>query len=276
MRRPAGNLVRPVAVWIHGGALIMGSRKSVPRRLGHSLLEAGFAVVSIDYRLAPETKLPAIVEDVEDALAWIRSRGRALFGADEGAIAVLGSSAGGHLTLTTGHRARPRPAALVAFWGYGDLVGPWCSTPSPHPRHHRIVMTREEALSQVSGPPISNAASRNGSGGAFYQHCRQHGIWPREVSGWDPSEDTERFMPYMPVQNVTPDFPPTMLVHGTSDTDVPYKQSVLMAEQFRRHGVRHRLMTFEGAEHGLAGASSSDVNGAYKAAVKFLEAQVTR
>lgn len=276
VHRSADNSVRPVAVWIHGGALIMGRRESLPGLLQNKLIEAGFVVISIDYRLAPESKLAAIVEDVEDALSWVRSRGPALFRGDGDRVVVLGSSAGGYLTLLTGHRVRPRPAALVAFWGYGDLIGPWYSTPSPHARHHRLVMTREEALAQVSGPPISNSADRKGDGGAFYQHCRQHGIWPKEVSGWDPNLEAEKFEPYMPLRNVTPDSPPTMLVHGTSDTDVPYEQSALMAEQFRHHGVRHQLLTFEGAEHGLGGWGSSDLNRAYAAAVRFLEAHVAR
>ncbi len=268
-----GNL-RPVAVWIHGGALIMGRRQGVPRPLLDRLIEAGFAVLSIDYRLAPETKLPAIIEDVEDAFDWTRNEGPDLFGADPDRIAVLGSSAGGYLTLTTGYRVDPRPQALVSFWGYGDLIGPWYSTPSPHERHHRIVMTSEQALAQVSGPPISNSDDRDGNGGAFYQHCRQHGTWPKEVSGWDPRSEAAHFVPYMPLQNVTPDYPPTLLVHGTADTDVPYEQSTLMAEEFRRHGVRHELMAFEGAEHGIGGPGSPESAKAYSAAVAFLQSEI--
>ena len=52
------------------------------RELTGRLIEAGFAVVSIDYRLAPETKLPAIIEDVEAAFDWIRGQGPDLFRAD--------------------------------------------------------------------------------------------------------------------------------------------------------------------------------------------------
>ena len=64
--RAPDSAVRPVVVWIHGGALIMGGREGINRRVQQMFLEAGYALVSIDYRLAPETKLPAIVEDVED------------------------------------------------------------------------------------------------------------------------------------------------------------------------------------------------------------------
>src|SRR5262245_40835394 len=59
--------VRPVVVWIHGGALIMGHREGIDQRLKQAFLDKGYAVVSIDYRLAPETQLPQIIEDVEDA-----------------------------------------------------------------------------------------------------------------------------------------------------------------------------------------------------------------
>jgi len=58
---------KPAVIWIHGGALIMGSRKSLSGRFHVELLKQGFVVISIDYRLAPETKLPAIIEDLRDA-----------------------------------------------------------------------------------------------------------------------------------------------------------------------------------------------------------------
>ena len=62
---------QPAVVMIHGGALIMGQRhmlgNDVGERIVRRFLDAGFKVVSIDYRLAPETKLPAIIEDLRDA-----------------------------------------------------------------------------------------------------------------------------------------------------------------------------------------------------------------
>jgi acetyl esterase/lipase len=269
--RADDTVSQPVLVWLHGGALIMGHRAGIDGRIKRMALDSGYVVVSLDYRLAPETKLPAIIEDIEDALRWVREQGPKLFGADSSRIAVAGGSAGGYLTLLTGFRAKPRPAVLLSLWGYGDLVGDWYSKPSPHPRHHQVTLTHEQALAQVSGPPIADARDRKGDGGAFYQHCRQHGIWPKEVSGWDPHTETEKFVPYMPARNVTNEFPPTVLVHGTDDTDVPYEQSTLMAAEFKKHGIAHELITVPNAEHGLAGADPVQVESAYQSAWDFVK-----
>src|SRR5438874_780570 len=74
--RPKGNQARSVIVYIHGGALIMGNRKLEGDTMVIPFAEQhGYAVVSIDYRLAPETKLPAIISDVEAAFTWLRSDG---------------------------------------------------------------------------------------------------------------------------------------------------------------------------------------------------------
>jgi acetyl esterase/lipase len=262
---------RPVVVWIHGGALINGHRESIPRWLIDACRERAWTIVSIDYRLAPETQLALIIEDVEDAFRWIGEQGPALFYADPKRIAVVGGSAGGYLTLVTGYRAKPRPLALVSLWGYGDLIGPWYSQPSPHPRHHVSKRSREDAFKQITGPPISDARDRKGDGSVFYQFCRQQGLWPKAVSGWDPHAEPDKFFPYMPLKNVTADYPPTFLIHGEKDTDVPHEQSVLMAAELKKHGVDHRLLSIPGAEHGLAGVNSKVSDDAYQAAVAFLE-----
>lgn len=268
--RPDDDVRRPVVVWIHGGALIMGHRDAVSRRMQTRLLDSGYAIVSIDYRLAPETKLPEIIRDVEDAFTWIRDQGPELYNIDSSRIAVMGGSAGGYLTLTAGFRVEPRPRVIVAFWGYGDLVGDWYSAPSPHPRHHQIELSEKEAYAQVSGPPVSDARDRKGDGGAFYQYCRQHGHWPMAVSGWDPHREAEKFFPYMPLKNVTPEYPPTLLIHGTEDTDVPYEQSVMMAEELKRHGVEHELISIPGGEHGLGGGDPKLIDAAYDSALAFV------
>jgi acetyl esterase/lipase len=267
---PAALDGESIVVWIHGGALIFGHREFVPPWLLEVSRRSGFALVSIDYRLAPESKLPEIVTDVEDAFGWLRGHGPEPPPGDAGPIAVVGESAGGYLALVTGFRVRPRPAAIVSLWGYGDLIGDWYSRPSPHPAHHQIVMSKEEALRQVSGPPVADDRRRAGDGYAFYQYCRQHGLWPKEVTGWDPDRESDRFIPFMPVEHVTPDYPPTLLVHGVEDTDVPHDRSLMMAAAMREQGVEHRLISVEGAEHGLDGVDERTIDDALDQAGTFL------
>ena len=68
------NKPRPAIVSLHGGALIMGNRKGISRPVREFALTNGYVLVSFDYRLAPETKLPAIIDDIETAFKWLRRR----------------------------------------------------------------------------------------------------------------------------------------------------------------------------------------------------------
>ena len=252
----------------------MGHREGIPSRVKNDLLTAGYAFASIDYRLAPETKLKSIISDLEDAFSWLQ-RNAAKLNVAPGKTAVLGGSAGGYLTLTSGFRAKPRPQALVSFWGYGDLIGDWYSTPSKHARHHRSKLSAAKAYQQVKGPPISDSRHRPGDGGAFYQFCRQQGRWPYEVSGVDPAKNPDYFKAFMPLAHITKDYPPTLMIHGTSDTDVPYEQSALMRDAFQQQNVKHRLITIEDGEHGLSGGDRDAIEDAYAAVVPFLNKHVT-
>jgi acetyl esterase/lipase len=268
----AGDGKRPVVVWIHGGALIMGSRNGVPRQLRERLLGYGYAIVSIDYRLAPETKLPAIIDDVRDAFRWVREKGPR-FGIDPERIGVAGGSAGGYLTLMTGFAVTPRPLALASFWGYGELTTPWYAEPDDFYRKQPLV-SKEEAEGAVGPAPVADPPPKN-SRGRFYLYCRQQGIWPNRVSGHDAKKEGKWFDPYCPLRNVTAQYPPTILVHGTADTDVPYDESKNMAARLKQAGVEHEFLTVQGAGHGLAGAPPQEVDDAYARAAKFLRARLS-
>src|SRR5438874_13841088 len=76
------DAIQPVILWIHGGALITGNRSWINSIQLQKYVDAGYTVVSIDYRLAPETKLTAIIEDLQDAYRWVRGKGPDLFRAD--------------------------------------------------------------------------------------------------------------------------------------------------------------------------------------------------
>jgi acetyl esterase/lipase len=270
------TMVRPVVVSLHGGALIMGHRESLTGPVKNFALTNGYVLVSFDYRLAPETQLPAIIEDIEDAFRWLRREGPKRFHIDPERVAVTGGSAGGYLTLLTGCRVQPRPRVLLAFYGYGDLIGDWYSSPSPHPRHNQRKITADEAWRQVSGPEVADARDRRGDGGIFYNFCRQTGQWPKAISGWDPRSEAEKFIPFMPLRNVTAAYPPTVLIHGTADTDVPFEQSQLMAQELQKHGVRFQFHPIANAEHGLTGGDRAEIEEGQRKALEFVKRHLER
>jgi acetyl esterase/lipase len=267
--RPDGNERRPVVVWIHGGALIVGSRTSVPANLLDYCSRQRFILVSLDYRLAPEVKLPAIIDDLQTAFAWLHEHGPRKLGADMRRVVVVGGSAGGFLTFMAGAVVQPRPTALVAYWGYGDLDAPWGSAKSTH---HGEPLERNAVEGQVGGRVLTNTdgPSQGKDRGLYYRYLRQQGLWVSEVTGLDPQRQADELAKLSPVHNVTPDYPPTLMIHGTADTDVPYSSSQAMAEQFTKYKVRHELITIAGAEHGLRDGDKTQVAAAHERALKFI------
>jgi acetyl esterase/lipase len=178
VHRADDKVVRPVVVWLHGGALIMGSRNSVPANLLALCRNEGYALVSFDYRLAPEVKLPAIIEDVEDAFRWLREKGPKLLHIDPDRMVVTGGSAGGYLTLMTGLRVKPRPKALVAYWGYGDVDGAWYTKPSEHYRKAAPLVSKEDAEKAVGEKVLTGTERGIGRNrGRFYLYLRQNGFF---------------------------------------------------------------------------------------------------
>jgi acetyl esterase/lipase len=254
---PPGDTVRPVIVFIHGGALMMGDRKLTPRpgSLLDALLKADYVVVSIDYRLAPKVKLPTILEDVRAACTWVRERGPELFRIDPDNLFVIGQSAGAYLTLMTGFRVHPRPRALVSFWGYGDIAGNWYSRPDPFYLQQPLV-SKEEAET---------------SGGKLYLYCRQQGFWPQVLTGHDPNKEPRAFDPFCPVRNVTRDYPPTLLIHGTKDTDVPYELSAQMAKTLAAQHVAYGFITIPEGGHGFGKRDQETADRTYQQVVEFLK-----
>ncbi len=266
---PAGEgAARPVLVWIHGGCLIMGSRTGIAQWQRELYVESGFTVVCIDYRLAPETKLPAIIDDLQDAFRWVREKGPDLFQADPSRVAAVGHSAGGYLTLMSGVVCDPRPTALVSFYGYGDIVGEWYSRPDPF-YCQKPMVPRQKAYRAVSSEVISGTTGSH-KRGDFYLYLRQQGLWPLEVSGHDPATEPAFFDLYCPLRNVDRDYPPTLLLHGDRDTDVPYEQSVLMAAALAKAKVEHELVTIAGGPHGFDWPRNEDSERALAKTLAFL------
>jgi acetyl esterase/lipase len=264
---------KPAVMWIHGGALIMGSRKWPDAGFFAALRQRGFVIVSIDYRLAPETKLPGIIEDVQDAWRWMRQEGPKRFGIDPEGMATAGGSAGGYLTLMTGFCLEPRPRVLISYYGYGDITTPWFSKPDAFYRRRQLV-SKEEAYRSVgrrelSEPPTPDQREQ------FYLYCRQQGAWPNEVAGHDPHGEPKWFDAYCPIRNVTAAYPPTLLIHGTADTDVPYSESKNMADKLAESSVTHELITVTGAGHGLSGAKPDKVAQIAQQAAEYIKSHTS-
>jgi acetyl esterase/lipase len=267
--RPPDNRVRPVILWLHGGALIFGERTNIRNAQLARYLQEGFVVVAIDYRLAPETKLPGIIADLQDAFRWVRTEGRMLFRADPKRIAVVGHSAGGYLALSAGYQCQPPPRAVVSFYGYGNITGAWYSRPDPFYLKEPHV-SAEEAWQAVGKTLISEGNEERRF--KFYLYCRQQGLWPKEVGGWDPNTDPHAFDPYSPIRNVTRDYPPTLLLHGDHDTDVPFEQSEMMARELARYHVKHRLIRIRGGGHGFDGdLNDPQAAAAFEEVIAFLK-----
>ena len=267
--RPEGAEARPVVVWIHGGALIVGSRSQVPKQILELCTRERFVFVSLDYRLAPEVKLPEIAEDIQDAFRWLHDRGPKLFHADTSRIVVTGGSAGGFLTMLSGVIIKPKPTALVAYWGYPDIDNEWARAKSTH---HGAPVDRDEALAGVNRGVVTNTndPAAGKARGAYYRYLRQTGGWAREVTGFDPVTQADKLRPFCPIHNLTKDYPPILMIHGTEDTDVPYSCSADMDRELTRLGVKHELITIKGAEHGLRDGDAQVVARAHQRALVFI------
>jgi len=100
--------VRPLIVYFHGGGWVIGSVDLLDRPCRAIANASGAVVASVEYRLAPEHKFPAAIEDAYAATCWLAQHA-AEYGADADQVLVAGDSAGGNLAAVTAILARDRP-----------------------------------------------------------------------------------------------------------------------------------------------------------------------
>ncbi len=123
---PRSDAKPPLVVYIHGGAFRFGDKRDgYGARHLRCLLEAGFAVASVNYRYSTEAIWPAQLDDLRDAFAYLRAKADE-FHFDGGRVASFGPSSGGHLSATCGiaFAASPqtRLAACVAWYPAVDFL----------------------------------------------------------------------------------------------------------------------------------------------------------
>jgi acetyl esterase len=111
---PQGSTPLPVLVFFHGGGFVIGSIELYDELCRELANGSGYIVMSVDYRLAPEHKFPAAVEDCYAATKWV-AENASILGGDADHIAIGGDSAGGNLAAVVAMLARDKGAPHITL-----------------------------------------------------------------------------------------------------------------------------------------------------------------
>jgi acetyl esterase/lipase len=223
LHRPQ-DVERPlVAIYVHGGAWRAGSREDVPVA---ALLRHGIAIASVDYQLSIQARFPAQVHDIKAAIRFLRAKADTLR-IDTERIAIIGSSAGGHLAALTGltndhtelegsvgdHLDQSsRIAAIVSFYGAGNLQS--------------ILGQSTELGLTVRVPAL------------------------KLLLGNLPDQASALAALASPVQHLDRKDPPLLLIHGDADPQMPYQQSLELEQACKAKGAACQLISLSGGKHG--------------------------
>ena len=207
----------PYALVIHGGSWIGGQRTDMAP-LCEALAKRGIAAVTIDYRLAPANKWPAMLEDCEVAYSFLSSKA-SLYGLNKDRVVAVGASAGGHLAMLMAFKDTEEGAQKegvpkhLKFRGILNLFGP-------------------TQLNEDFPADLQDAVSKTVLGRPFSQ-----------------ASDIAAGM--SPVNFVTRDSPPVFTIHGESDPLVPVMQAKRLDKALTAVGVTSVLRLIPGMGHEL-------------------------
>lgn len=226
----------PALVFVHGGGWKGGSRQMFrPQMFPYS--RAGIVCISVDYRLAPQYKFPAQLEDVKCAVRWLRANA-AKYHIDPNRIGAVGASAGAHLVGLLGTTAQEKQ--WEGQGGHGEQSSAVC------------------AVIGLAGPydlltGYQNSVHQNPKEGAAVRSLLE------EFLGGTLQQVLAQYHAASPVNHVQKGQPPFMLVHGTNDTLVPIEQSEIFARKLKASGVDVELIRAEGGTHGSFGKNPAQV-----------------
>lgn len=217
---------RPLIIWIHGGAWRSGSKDDVPIK---GLLDDGYAIASVEYRLTPVAPFPAQVHDITAAIRFLRS-GADRYNLDPQRFYLAGSSAGGHLAALAG-----------VSHGVEQLYG----HPSVAPHEPSAV------AGIVSFYGASNLRSILGQSTPHGLSVRVPAL--RLLLGGLPEEHPQAAALASPVTHVTADDPPLLLIHGDQDPQMPLQQAEELQQAYRQAQLPVELIVVPGGVHGGEG-----------------------
>ncbi len=207
---------QPTLIWIHGGGWTGGNKEGATFSL-LPYMEMGWNVVNVEYRLARVSLAPAAVEDCLCALRWV-IRNAKQYNFDTGKLVVSGSSAGGHLALTT--------ALIPAFAGMDRQC----------PGNEEL-----KVAAVVDWYGITDVADLLEGTNMKTYAVQWLGSMPNRV------EIAKRVSPLTYVRS---GLPPIISIQGDADPTVPYSHSVRLQDALKKAGVAGELVTIPGGKHG--------------------------
>ncbi len=219
----------PALLWIHGGGYVIGNAEQGDLQAKTIASTVGCAVVSVDYRLAPETPFPGPVEDCYAALKWLHTNASEL-GIDTTRIAIGGDSAGGGLAACLALLTRDRGEVPLVFQLliYPMLDDRTVTTTEPHPYTGEYIWTAE---SNHFGWAALLGQEPGGAGISPYAAAAR----AEQLAG----------------------LPPAFIAVGTLDLFL--EEDIEYARRLTRAGVPIELHVYPGAFHGFPMAPMAKV-----------------
>ncbi|WP_298869376.1 alpha/beta hydrolase [uncultured Gimesia sp.] len=210
-------------VWVHGGAWRAGSKSNMPLI---PLVNQGYAVASVEYRLSPVAKFPAQIHDIKAAIRFLRGSA-SKYGYHADKIGILGSSAGGHLVALMGvtNHHRELEGDLGEFDQESSAV---------------------DAIVDYYGP--TNFMT-------ILNQSTPHGLSVRVPAlqlllGTRPEENTALAKLASPVFHVDARDPPLLMIHGDQDPQVPINQSHELHGAYKKQNLDVTFEVIHGGAHG--------------------------
>jgi acetyl esterase/lipase len=216
---PASGGPWPAVVYVHGGSWMNGD-KAEARGLAAWLNPLGYLVVSINYRMYPSVRFPALIEDPKCAIRSLRAHA-AEYNLDPERIAAFGASAGRH---------------LVALLGTSDQSQGW------EVGEYLEQSSRVQAVVDLSGPADLSREYKNS--GLYTVVLMAFGIKPEQRAIGSP------------VTYASPDNPPFLIIHGDKDPIVPVDQGQAMYDALVKAGVPAKLVIVKNGLHDLTASGA--------------------
>lgn len=202
---------RPCVVVIHGGSWCGGNSQQLPE-LNSELARQGFQVASVNYRLAPKYQNPAPIEDIGEAIKYLKKNSR-LLKIDTNNFILLGRSAGAQLAMIAAYTSNtPGIRGVVNFYGPTDMVYGYEAPANPY------VMDSRKVLEDFLGGPYDKVP-----------HV---------------------YKASSPVEAVSDKSVPTLIIHGANDGLVSIEHGERLSKRLTDNKIPHYMLSLPWATHG--------------------------